>query len=294
MFNWIGKSEDGNTVTLKKLSSEMLSFPVSSELGFESSNSIGIGAVIDVETTGLDLCKDKVIEIGLRLFKFSITTGEVISLDSYYSAFEDPNLPLSDRVQILTGINNAMLKGQNIDWNYINALLSKCQIIIAHNASFDRSFIDRNSEISKMKIWACSLKQIDWMSHGFTSHKLDLLSIYHGFFTDAHRALNDADALIYLLSLKNKISGTPYLLELLKNASKPSILVKAWNAPIKNKDLLKVNGYRWQVNQRVWDKTILEEHRETEIKWLTEDIYEGKCLAELRTIELIDHFKNIA
>src|SRR5690606_10885352 len=111
---------------------------------------------------------------------------------------------------------------QSIDWKIVENLLEKCQIIIAHNASFDRPFIDKLSMVSKNKIWGCSLNQIDWNSFGFPVRKLDVLSIYHGFFTDAHRALHDADALIYLLSLKNHKTQASYLFELLVNAQKPT------------------------------------------------------------------------
>lgn len=292
-FNWIGKSEDGNTITLHKLNEQMFSFPNYFNLDWVTANAdlIRTGAVIDVETTGLDQSQDKVIEIGLRLFKFNGQTGELLSLDEYYSGLQDPGAPLSDVVKAITGINDEMLKGRVIDWDKINSLLTHCHIIIAHNASFDRPFIDNQSAESTNKIWGCSFKQIDWISYGFPSRKLDALSIYHGFFTDSHRALNDVDALIYLLSQINRINNNPYMIELINNAKKPTILVSAFHAIFEKKDLLKDRNYQWDNKNRVWTKEIYKELLDEEIKWLDKIIYEGKFKGKTLDILAENHFK---
>ena len=293
-FDWIGKSEDGNTITLNRLNNEMFVFPSYFNHEWELANTdyIRIGAAIDVETTGLDQSKDKIIEIGLRLFKFNRLTGELLSLDSSYSGFQDPEVPLSSEVKAITGITDEMLRGETIDWIKTNELLSKCHIIIAHNASFDRPFIDKQSLESTNKIWGCSLKQVDWNAYGFQSQKLDVLSIYHGFFTDAHRALNDSDALIYLLSLKNRSSQYPYLFELLNNAKRPTILVSALYAPFEMKDFLKNRNYRWDAQNKVWNKIIYKDQSEEEIQWLADSIYLGKFKGKTLEIQPINNFKN--
>lgn len=292
-FTWIGKSKDGSTVTLHKLCFEMFSIPKYFTPAWASENSelMSLGAAIDVETTGLDHSKDKIIEIGLRLFTFNRMTGELLNLSSCYSGLQDPGIPLSNEIIELTGITDDMLKGQAIDWNNVNSLISKCHVIIAHNAAFDRPFIDSASTESRNKLWGCSLKQVDWDMHRFPSHKLDVLSIYHGFFTDAHRALNDVDALVYLLSLKSKANKNPYLLELVNNAKKPSVLISALFAPYDKKDFLKSRHYKWDATNKVWQKEIYQEHYDAEIKWLEENIYQGIFKGKSVIIEPGNHFK---
>ena len=290
---WIGLSADGNTVTLKKLKPEMFQSPAYFTESWASSNSelIRIGGVIDVETTGLDQSQDKVIEIGLRLFLFNRSTGELLRLGESYSGFQDPGFPLSEEVKALTGITDEQLKDQKIDWEKVNTLLKQCQIIIAHNASFDRPFIDAATSDSKSKIWGCSFKQINWNQHGFSSQKLDVLSIYHGFFTDAHRALNDSDALLFLLSQVSPKTSTPYLLELLNNARKPTMLLSALYSPFETKDLLKARQYRWEAVQKCWTKEVFLDQHESEIQWLEEVIYRGKFKGKSQEIQPVDHFK---
>jgi DNA polymerase-3 subunit epsilon len=292
-FHWIGKSLDGNTITLNRLNDKMFIFPdyFTSEWALANTDVIRTGAVIDVETTGLDQRKDTIIEIGIRIFRFNRLTGEIISLDTSYSSFQDPGVPISKEVQRITGITDEMLTGKTINWNEVNTLLSTCHIIIAHNAAFDRPFVDNQSTESANKIWACSFKQIDWVAYGFPSQKLDVLSIYHGYFTDAHRALNDSDALIYLLSLTNINNQSPYLLELLNNAKKPTILISALNAPYEKKDFLKARSYRWEAQNKVWSKEVYKDTYEEEIKWLEDTIYDGKFRGKSLEIQAINHFK---
>lgn len=71
-----------------------------------------------------------------------------------YSSFSDPGFALTNEIKELTGINDEMIRGKNIDWNYIDELLAKCSIIISHNANFDRPFIDIHLTQSPNKQWA--------------------------------------------------------------------------------------------------------------------------------------------
>ncbi len=292
-FPWLGKSDDGNTITLRKLREDMFQFPdyVTPDWVGTNADAVRTGAAIDIETTGLNNTKDKIIEIGLRTFKFNRYTGEILALDAAYCAFADPGMPLSAEIQHLTGITDDMVKGQVIDWEKVSSLLSASQIVIAHNASFDRPFIDNELTESRKKIWGCSCEQITWHNYGFNTKKLEMLAIYHGFFTDAHRALNDSDAVVYLLGLKNAGAQEPYLLELLKNAAKPAVIVSAVGAAFEKKDLLKSRKYTWNETQRVWSKTINKDQHDDEVKWLEETIYGGHYRGKSVEIKPVDRFK---
>ncbi len=285
-FNWIGKSADGLTVTLQKLENHHFKFSSCS-----NSDLIRVGSIIDVETTGLNQEADQVIEIGVRQFQFNRETGELIALGSSYSAFQDPGFPISAEVTQITGITDEMVKGQKIDWGLVDEILASSQIIIAHNASFDRPFIDARSAVSSKKIWGCSLKQIDWNAQGFTSQKLEILSIYHGFFNDAHRALSDSDSLLYLLSLKSK-NSSPYLKELLNQAKKVTIQMIASSSPFESKDHLRLRNYRWDASNKYWAKEIEKEQLSDELKWLEEVVYQGSFRGRYLEIQPVDHFKS--
>ncbi len=293
-FTWPNQSADGNTVTLHRLNVEtMFRFPDYFTKEWESANqdTVKLGAVIDVETTGLSQETDKVIEIGVRQFKFNRLTGEILSLEKSYSGFQDPKQPLSKEISELTGITDEMLAGQEIDWEKVNEILTHSVLVIAHNASFDRPFLDQHAAISKERIWGCSFQNVDWTKKGLPSQKLEILSVYHGFFNSAHRALSDAESLLYLLSLKDQTEKTPYFLELLNNARKPSAFIYATYAPFEAKDILRLRQYRWDNLAKVWGKRIFKDELEAEIAWLTEFVYKGKYAAKVEEVPTIDNFK---
>ncbi len=293
-FHWIGKSDCGSTVTLKKLDLSQIEKPSYATPDWITANSdlLRVGVSIDVETTGLSHSDDTIIEIGLRQFQFNKATGEILSVGKSYSSFQDPGRPLSKEITIITGITDQMVAGVNIDWSEVDSLLSEASVIVAHNARFDRPFIEKKSKISTQKVWACSIKQIDWFNKGYTSPKLELLNIYHGFFTDSHRAINDAEALLYLLSLPQPESQHSYLAELLANARRTMTQVIASSAPFEAKDFLKSRGYSWDSLNRFWSKLIYKDELAAETAWLEETVYCGTFGGITRDIALTDNFKN--
>lgn len=293
-FRWIGKSKDEKSVQLQRL--DLLSFPVAPyatpQWIEQNADIVRTGAVVDVETTGLSHAEEEIIELGIRLFLFNKNTGELLKIENSYSCFQDPGRPLRPEITKITGITDEMLQGQKINWTEADHLLEQASIIIAHNARFDRPFIDKKSKISPNKIWGCSIKQIDWLKRGYTSSKLELLSIYHGFFTDAHRAINDADALLYLLTLNGQISPEKtYFFDLLQEAKKPLTQVIALAAPFETKDILKQRGYSWDNVNRFWNKTLHKEDIPAETQWLEENVYLGPSRGVTRDISLTDTFK---
>lgn len=292
-FRWIGKSKDGRSVTLKHLEDCKVNTPPYATTTWVRDNAdiVRVAAILDVETTGLNQSDDTIIEIGIRQFLFNKNSGEILAVTKSYSSFQDPGKPISPEIQSLTGITDEMVAGKHIDWSAVDALLGECQLVIAHNAKFDRPFIDRKSKTSPERVWACSFKQVEWSSKGFTSPKLELLNIYHGFFTDSHRAINDVDALLYLLSLEDTATQKPYLLELINNARRPMAHVIATSAPFESKDHLKGRGYNWDSINRFWSKIIFKDEVPGETKWLEETVYCGPFGGMVRDISLVDGFK---
>lgn len=293
-MKWIGKSEDGSTVTLRNIENCIVFTPgyANQQWINENASLVRTGIVLDVETTGLNYKEDKIIELGLRQFQFHRLSGEILSVGESYSGFEDPQIPLSDEIKKLTGITDDMLKDKVIDWPLIEKMFYDAHIIIAHNAAFDRPFIDLKVSRSTEKIWACSLKQIDWKQKGFTIHKLEILGIMHGFFIEnAHRALNDVDALLYLISLCDETTQSPYFKELLESARRSTFLVKANNAPFDSKDLLKRKGYTWNSQDKCWFRTVYKDDIDSEILWLEKEVYKGRFKGEMQEIKLVDSFK---
>ncbi len=97
--------------------------------------------VFDIETTGFSPLSDKIIEIGA----VKVVNGEITDK---FSTFVNPDIPIPFRIEQLTSINDSMvLPAPKID-KVLPDFLKFCEgcALVAHNASFDVSFIAYNAE----------------------------------------------------------------------------------------------------------------------------------------------------
>lgn len=237
------------------------------------------GLFIDTETTGLDYQQDKIIEIALVPFEFT-KDGRIYKVDDGYNALQDPGILIDEKITSLTGITNEMVKGQVIDRNLIEEMVISASIIIAHNAGFDRKFVEKQFPIFTEKAWGCSYTQVPWSKENIASSKLEYLAYKFGFFYEAHRANMDCLVGIHLLSQTLPSSGELVLKQLLTNARSATYQIWAEGSRFDAKDLLKARGYRWNDGNnnkpRSWYIEVEEERREVELVFLQQEIYLNK------------------
>ncbi|WP_068079525.1 3'-5' exonuclease [Novosphingobium rosa] len=233
-----------------------------------------VGVAVDVETTGLDHEQDRIIELAVQRFRFD-ALGRVTQLGKARVWREDPGMPLDPRITRLTGLTDEDLAGHAIDEGAAADILASADIIVAHNAAFDRPFVDRRLPATAGRPWACSMAELDWLELGFDGRALGHLVSQCGWFYEGHRAENDILALIYLLAHQAADGGT-IMARLMAASARPSWRVNAVDAPFEAKDALKARAYRWDGTLRFWWKTIPEEEVEAERQWLDQNVYIGR------------------
>ena len=220
-----------------------------------------IGIFLDVETTGLDAQVERIIELALLPFEFT-SDGRIYRVMEPFDQLEDPQKAISPEISGITGITDEMVKGQHIDDKAVNELVKDAAVVIAHNARFDRPFVEQRWEIFESKAWACSLSQVPWAQFGFESAKLEYLAYRLGFFYDGHRASIDCQVGLDILSRPLGNSNTPTLKTLLDTAREKSYRLWALGAPFEAKDELKARGYRWNNGEngkpKAWHKDFSE------------------------------------
>ena len=238
-----------------------------------------LAVLVDVETTGLDPAKDEIIEIALVRFRYS-TDGEITGIVDVFDQLRQPSIAIPKIATEVTGITNEMVAGHQIDHEAVEEVVSSADIVIAHNASFDRRFVERLFPVFASKPWACSMSEIDWTAEGFEGTKLAYLAAEAGFFYDKHRAENDCLAAIELLRRKLPKSFNTGLAALLSKARRTSWRIWAEGAPFELKDVLKARGYRWNGDDgdkpRAWYFDATEEDKESEISFLKNEIYRSE------------------
>lgn len=229
--------EDGGQYrVLRKLSPRQLT--VSKRPEFRQ-----VGVILDTETTGLNYRDDEIIEIGLVAFTFD-GIGKIGDVIGVYGGLQQPSTPISAEITRLTGITDDMVEGQLIDMQRVRELIEPADLVIAHNAGFDRPFCEAFSNIFANKAWACSVCEIDWNARGFEGTKLGYLIGQAGYFHDGHRAVDDCFALLEVLNRCVGEDEGPFA-ELLRTSGQSRVRIFAEHSPYEMKDHLKGRGYRW-------------------------------------------------
>lgn len=100
------------------------------------------GLFVDVETTGLDPAVDEIIELAMTPFSYG-SDGRITAVGASFEGLRQPTNPIPAHITAITGIDDAMVAGQSIDPEEVAHFAEQADLVIAHNAAFDRRFLER-------------------------------------------------------------------------------------------------------------------------------------------------------
>ncbi|MDE7284176.1 MAG: 3'-5' exonuclease [Lachnospiraceae bacterium] len=147
---------------------------------------------LDLETTGLDPKKDKIIEIGA----VRVRDGEI---DAMLETFINPGRALDGRITELTGIVDKQLEDAPDISEMLPELLDFIgdDVLLGHSVLFDYSFVKRaavNEKFSFEKNGIDTLKLARKFLPDLESRSLEFLCRHFEIEHSAHRAIADAKA----------------------------------------------------------------------------------------------------
>ncbi|MCI5525034.1 MAG: PolC-type DNA polymerase III [Dorea sp.] len=153
----------------------------------------GTYVVFDLETTGFSSIKDKIIEIGAVKVENGVITDK-------FSTFVNPKVPIPFEITNLTGITDDMV----MEAPDIETILPQFlefvgdAVLVAHNASFDVSFIEQNCRYQDITPDFTSVDTVAMariLLPTLSKFKLNVVAnALHISLENHHRAVDDAGA----------------------------------------------------------------------------------------------------
>lgn len=146
--------------------------------------------IFDFETTGLDMNRDRIIEVG------AIKYVDMEAVEEYATLVATDS-PLPAVVERISGITQDMLEGKPRLPEVLPSFLKfiKGSILVAHNAPFDMAFLKKECQRQGIDLeWPtfCTLKMAREFLPQLDSKGLDSLAKHYGLHFEArHRSIGD-------------------------------------------------------------------------------------------------------
>jgi DNA polymerase-3 subunit epsilon len=157
-------------------------------------------ACVDLETTGGQAARDRVIEAGIVLLE----GGEVVE---EYATLVNPGVRIPYAIQEFTGITEAMVADAPPFEAVAGEIAGRLdgRLFVAHNARFDYGFLRSEFRRVDRRFRApvlCTVRLSRALTPGERGHNLDAVMARHGIACSArHRALGDAQVLAEFLRI---------------------------------------------------------------------------------------------
>ncbi|MBR6514231.1 MAG: PolC-type DNA polymerase III [Clostridia bacterium] len=231
--------------------------------------------VFDLETTGLSAMYNKITEIGA----VKVKGGKVIDT---FNTFVDPEVHIPEDITRLTGITDEMVKGAPKCDAALKQFLEFCggDILIAHNAVFDTSFLRaaaREYKIPFENTYLDTVALSRYLNPDLKKHTLDTLQRYYKLPDFSHhRACDDAAMLaqiFFCMCDKLRLEGIfdlDAMVRVMADKADPKKL-RSHHMIILVKNLVGLKNLYYLISQSYLDyyyrhpripRTLLEEHRE--------------------------------
>jgi len=171
-------------------------------------------AALDVETTGLEAFRDRVIEIGIVLFSYD-AEGALIE-ERVWDSLVNPGIPIPASATAIHGITDLDISAAPFfaELSAEIAILLENRVMVAHNAPFDAGFVaeefSRAGRRSPLGEIADSLVLLRLAVPNLLSYSLGKAAFVLGVETGtSHRALDDARTCMHLFTQSaRKLAGT--------------------------------------------------------------------------------------
>lgn len=205
----------------------------------------------DLETSGLDFVKDRVIEVGAILY--STTQKKCLESQGF---LVKTDVAITEEITKLTGITNAAVNKFGYDssdaLDVVGDMMLAADAVVGHNVvRFDKrmtaAWADREGVILPDKLYIDTYTDLP----GATPGKLTLMAAEAGFLNlFPHSALSDTQTVLKLIEQYD-------IDKVVERAKSPNVVVQAMVTYDTNA-LAKKERFRWYPEKKQWWKTCKE------------------------------------
>ena len=192
--------------------------------------------ILDTETSGLDPDVDSCLEVGAILF--DVPSRSVLAQQSFLLPVETNAAEAINRIPAaVTRLPQPWSEGMS----WFQNLVAAADVLVAHNAAFDRQWFGRGALPAVARPWLCSMEDIRWPADRQLRSRpsvRDLALAYGVPVWAAHRALTDC---IYLAEVFARCDD---LETLLQRGLEPRRLMRA-RVSFDERHQAKEAGFRW-------------------------------------------------
>lgn len=243
---------------------------------------IARGIVLDCEATSADASTAEPMQIGCVAFQYHQTTGQILAVSQSLVMHHEPTHPPLPEAFAVHGLTMDDVRGCDAR-GALDALVRATQLhnkntpplIIAHNAAYDRPVVERAIPLPPCP-WGCSVRDIPWKAHGYSSSALRVLLSEHANHYlpvgQKHDALLDVFATVMMLAVPFA-DGTYPLRALLNTVEHEHMHISARNTAFHTKDTLRARGYRWEPEHKAWARVVPATDLAAERDWLGTHVY---------------------
>lgn len=201
--------------------------------------------ILDTETTGLTET-DKAVEIAAILFDLTYASP----IASFAALITHHENPAESTNRIPAGLLGT-LSGKIDPWRGVADLYREADVVLAHNADFDRRYVP--AAFREALPWVCTCNDVEWPGVERPGQNLVSLVLSYGLgVASAHRAMTDCDMISRLLT---RVRELGYELEpLLRRGLRPKAVFAVVNERFDRarNALAKANGFRWNDERKLW------------------------------------------